>query len=168
MLSTTQKKKCANVIRVFLADNDRTLTSTMSNPQFTVNLEPFYDAFDQTRPIYCSLENFVCSTSPATYTYALCWNNMPVWGRQFSTVYSASKSPFFVNCLAVMSQYGTTACNKLTTDTLGIPININQLMSNNIWEFSILKNNGAQIGQSDLGTYMFVLAFWQRAEDATS
>lgn len=163
MLSTKQKKKAANVVRVYLSDYDRISGTPQGNPQFAVNVEPFYDTFDNTKPVYCALESFVCSLAP-TYAYGLVWVNMPVFGKQFAPTWSANRTPAFMNCLGIMSQYGTTSAPKLVSDTLGIALNMNQLMSSTTWEFNLFRNSGASVA-TDLGTYIFCLCFYQRPDD---
>lgn len=164
MFSTKQKAKSPNVLRMHFSSNDRTAASSLSNPVFKVLTEPFYDMFDMTKPIYVCLENFVCVSSPAYVIFTLNWVNMPVLMRQFSTGSSAT----FANTLGIFSGGGAQSGRMvyaLGNDTLGIPLRLPQIVTNQNWEFKFLKVDGSTTVDGDFGNYMFTLCFWQKVDD---
>lgn len=171
MLSSKQKKKAANALRVNLSAYDKSSgLYTDGNPTFNINLEGFLDTFDQTRPVYVALENFVAQTVPSYGVYYISWENMPVAGVQYATSYTTDRRPHMYNVLGIMQGNGTT--HKIaTSDTLGIQLNTNQLLANTQWTFRINQYNGGIVNGGsvstpcDIGNYMFTLVFWQKEED---
>lgn len=171
MLSTKQKKRSANVVRVHLSAYDKVSELySDGNPTFNVNLEGFYDAFDQSRPIYVALENFVAQTTPSYGVYYLSWENMPVIGQQYATTWSPIRRAHMNNVLAILNGLGTTH-KVASSDWLGIRLNPTQLLANTQWTFRVSQYNGVAISGGsasvpvDIGNYMFTLVFWQKDED---
>lgn len=132
------------------------------NPQFNVDLERILDTFDEMKPTYIALENFVCQTNPTAYIiYSLIWNNMPA--RQWAS------STAFNNVIGTFAGggNGNARMNNLTSDTMGIPVRLSSLTSMKTWEFSFRRVTAVEIDADiDLGSYMFSMLVWQRPDDS--
>lgn len=93
-------------------------------------------------------------------TYALLWVNMPSVG----TIYGSSVA--LNNCIFTWRSGDSVQSRYITSDTVGIPVNLQSLCANNSWEFKIVYDFG-ETPYSPFETigYMFTLAFWQRPDD---
>jgi hypothetical protein len=121
MLSTKQKNKSSNVLRIYLSSSDIIVGSSINAPSFNIELLNQLNFWDRERPLYFMVENLLYPNNATYPIIGLCWTNMPMINRQIVTSNSSHNGLVFI-------RQNVNSTQVLHRDSIGYPLTIESLL----------------------------------------